>query len=77
MKVEVARFGEGVMPNAMMTIHVIRMTCPRCHEAVQFAVDDDDKQYKDEIEYYERLVPHLQDEIKRLGQVLDKVLGRI
>lgn len=75
MKVEVARFGEGYAPNAMMTMHVMRTTCPKCHEAVRFAIDDSDKQYKDEVEYYEKIVPQLQDEIKRLNQVLDTIYG--
>lgn len=76
MKVEVARFGEGYAPDAIVTMHVIRTTCPRCREAVQFAVDDDDKQYKDDVAYYEKLVPHLQKEIQRLGMALDRVCGR-
>jgi hypothetical protein len=75
MKVEIARFvGEKYASDAMVTIHIIRTTCPQCHNAVQFTVDDSDKQYKDEVEYYKGLVPHLQDKIKRLNQVIDRML---
>lgn len=77
MKVEVARYGPDYASDAKMTMHIIRTTCPKCREPVMFSVDDSDKQYKDEVEYYEKLVPNLQDEIKRLRMVIDKFTGRI
>ena len=74
MKIEVARYGAKYAPDTMATIHIMRTTCPRCKEPVQFAIDNNDKQYKDDVEYYENLVPNLQREIKRLNQVIDKML---
>ena len=55
------------------TIQILRMTCPKCHEPVQFAICEDDRVYQKDAEYYEKRCGTLLDEIHRLNGIIDEI----
>ena len=41
-------------PSSQKTIQIMRTTCPKCNEGVQFAVDEADRSFKSDAEHYEK-----------------------
>ena len=73
MEIKHANYG---YPNEMQTMQIMRTTCPLCHEAVQFAIHEDDRQYKDDAEYYEEQAIRWRKEVQRLNKLIDVILQR-
>ncbi len=62
--------------NTMTTVQLMRATCPKCHNAVEFILCEDDRQFKEDAEYYEKLYGKANLEIHRLRKIIDQILER-
>ena len=53
---------------------IMRTTCPLCHKDVQFAIQQDDKDYAATVEYQEFVISKQSDDIVRLKIMIDRIL---
>lgn len=56
------------------TIQIMRSACPHCHQAVQFALQEKDRQFKADAEYYQQRCVDLNRDNERLLKIIDDIL---
>ena len=53
---------------------VMRTTCPQCHKSVQFAIQQDDKDYAEMEKFQTKRIQSQAKEIYDLKQMINKIL---
>ncbi len=56
--------------NEKITMQVLRLSCPKCLEPVQFVLQEEDKQYKNDNDYLSELNKTLNERIHTLEMIL-------
>jgi len=67
---------DGTIPETTITMQLLRTTCPKCHSPVEFVLSDEDKQYKNDAEYFEKQLDRAIKEIKHLNAVIERIVSR-
>lgn len=68
MKIEIATRG---IPHQMQTVQLLRMGCPKCHQAVEFIIDEEDKQYKPDMEHYKIMYERAIEQIENMQRTIN------
>jgi len=61
---------------AMMTMQLLRVSCPKCRQPVEFVLSDEDRQYKADANYYKGQCEQLQNKVRRLNAVISTVFAQ-
>ncbi len=74
MEVKHAIYGDEYPPNEMVTFQLLKLCCPKCKEPVQYAIQDDDRLYREDAKFWEKKCFQLSKEIKRLNETIDLIV---
>ena len=69
----VAHYTNDIVPQ--MTLRVLETTCPLCHKAVQFAIQEDEFQ-DEKIDYLNRKIKYLEEQLLRQKNLIDVFINR-
>lgn len=62
------RIWRSADPNDFITMQTYDTTCPRCHEAVRFAIQEEDRSCKQDMKYYKEYCGRLAKENSQLRE---------
>jgi hypothetical protein len=56
-------------------VQMLRAVCPKCREAVEFILCEEDRQYREDAEFYAKKCCFLREEVERLKKAIDRILA--
>lgn len=74
MEIKHMKFTDNLIPTEM-TMQLMRTTCPLCHEAVQFALHNDDRLFEKDAEYYQERCEDLAKQVYQLNKTIQAILN--